>query len=549
MMRTMNPSLRVEQARSVTPTIPANVFHNSYRAVVSTKGLTRWVVDSPGLEMLLDNEAFIVYTVTLSDIGTAGDGLSNMFEGFDFATQASPDDFGASASTPGNSWRMAFRQGFCMLNAMSHCRARINEEQYTSQPAFWNGPVTRFYATPNEVRNVCSMSGGGDLDTGNFSHQTRDDSWFTTSPITTVAIGDRTAYSVGLAYEAPVALDPGQGITSTANIRCLFPRTGWFHNEGLTGRWYRMAHESRLQGSAANAGNLSGSSRYASTITLEVAERVPVQPFLLWERRDGRRRIPFVRRLELDLTWLANYQRLQLQGFVSTTAANELSLDFWSTPPVLHLKWIVPASMKHVPNPSYLPLTWRDTQIIGTSGIFDIAKPDLNSEVREVRCTNVRLRHVPGQLMFYFKQSPNLSPYDWPCEKHLEIIDMRLSYNTAKGTFVKLVSQTMFSTYVNNSPVREDRRFNYDEWKRRHCTVVLHKADHGIQYVEPGGLLMDVTFNVRSHWVLPTVGVESLFRYDQNDVIYNAHMVADYGYALRMGDEVSRIAHLSEFGR
>ena len=175
--------------------------------------------------------------------------------------------------------------------------------------------------------------------------------------------------------------------------------------------------------------------------------------------------------------------------------------------------------------------------------VVTIAAADLFSAPVTQTFSNIRLRHVPRMLLVYVKRSPESHTLADPTEKHMEIQSLTLNYSTAKGSLVNASSPELFAMYVKNSPVSSTRFFDYEKWRRRYCTVALRPEDHGIQYVEAGGVILDLTLTLSSHWTYPAVGTNVQYGRDVA-VPYVMHVIAFYNYGLTMSDTDSLIGPL-----
>jgi hypothetical protein len=328
----------------------------------------------------------------------------------------------------------------------------------------------------------------------------------------------------------------------TANIRSSTPLIDQFYNDGLEKRSARFAMEARLAPTKApNTPVQPDLSRYDNEINITVAERVPIDPFMQWERRDGHKRIPGVRRIELTYRYSTNADSLIVQG-IKTGAGADVQADWFTTPPVLRLKWIVPPASVPLPLVSTLPYTYMD-EITRAGPVVTVLIGQASSPVVTQTFSNIRLRHVPRMLLVYVKRDVATHALGDPTEKHMEITNMTLNYSTAKGSLISASSPELFAMYVKNSPVSSTRFFDYEKWRRRYCTVALRPEDHGIQYVEAGGVILDLSLSLVSHWNYPAVGRDLQYGADAN-VPYVMHLVAFYNYGLTMSETDSLIGPL-----
>lgn len=530
--------------------MPVNVLHKKYQAANASVSQVQWYVDSPSMNVLLDSEAYVTYQVRFTNVtvpAPIGE-LGGQFEGSvsnvgNAPGDISPGDTGALLSVaPDNDLRYALRQGFCMNNAISRANLKLNESQDSVRPLAWNGELMRFYATEEEVDSICSMS-GGPFDSGNFSNFISDDANYNSRPTDVAPV----APAVVVASVAPVY---NQRVTkvapndATLNLRASFPLIGKWHNPGLNERWWRMAEIQRTQGAAPNAVLVINTTRYAEEFTVEITERVPIDPFLQWSRKDGQKTIPWVRRMELEYTFHPKARELILQGF--DTLPSSINLDWYTTKPTLHLKWIVPPASSLPTAPVVLPYTYTDERILSTVNI-SMAATEMITPLATERIDGIRVNVHPSMIMLYYKASPDAADMFDCSEKHLEIANLKMSYNTAKGSTFDASSQQLFSMYVKNSPSSATRPYTYDQWKRRYCTVVLRPEDFGLQYEDQDGVFINLEIQYRGHWHHPTVGTRARVNEDA-DRNYQLHMLLFDKRGMLMQRDNSVIGHLKEFG-
>ncbi len=546
----MHRSLRVTQASDFGTVYPMNVQHRSYPARLSTEKTVSWTVDSPSTAVLLDAEAYILWTVTVTDPQNPTT-WANMFEGADADTGdgVNVEDRPFAIPAPDNTRRAGFRQGFCVTNAVDRVDLRLNQSHDYVSPSMWNGEFMRFFALPEEVDSICTMSGGG-FDSGNFSNRVPSD-FVARTEIGDVEPGVGGVLRLNIAEQFESFTRRAIPADTTMNPRRSTPLIDGFYNPGFTDRWHWFAKESRLRSVVAqDFAAQNGGSRYSTAPTFVLAERIPIDPFMLWERKDGNKRIPGVRRLELDYTFSANARHLIIQGNIPDT---ELFVDYWSVRPTLRLKWITPPPALPIPMPSVIPYTKMDELLLG-SVVIDHPTTDAASVQQTFTVREFKLRGVPKLMLIYFKPRAGneaTMSVSSPTERHLEIVDLRLGYTTAKGSLLNASSQELFALYVKNSPVSHLRPFDYQQWRRRYCTVALRPEDHGVQYTDPGGIFLDLELTVQGHWNFPSVGRDAQYSLEapapaggQNQ--YELHLVAMYDWGISMTDTDSDIRALHE---
>lgn len=497
-------SLTVQPFVASTEKQPINTHYQSYESTSSTETSVRFNVDTPFAGALLDNEVYIEYKCQINSTDVAY--LPGLFEGYN-AGAATVNAEAGPVPAPQNLGRLALRQGFAVHNALESINLKLNGQSITQRPQIWMPEFTRFFASQEELSSICSMS-GGELDCGSFGPILKDDATASREQFTQ-ATGVVTNLQTALGYTYPYEV--GGGGANTVNTVAALP-TGsdrWY-NEGFTKRAYRLAYNSRLDttASAADAAPASNASRYGVSISFSVWERVPVSPFMLWEAKDGKRSIPYIDKMELQLRFSSN-PALTLQGLNDLAGGNTLSFLKAAESPVLHLKWYIPPAgfvmeperSIHVSLYEELPKTAFDVAI---------ADADKSSGTLTTRYNNIRLQQIPD-LMFVFlkpEESVNNSRIIDPSEKHLEIESIKVTVNGDSGKLENASSGELFAMYCRNSPMAKHRKYEYDEWRRKYCTVALKPRDLGVKF-GPGinhGVTLDVEVKAKSWWNLPAVG-------------------------------------------
>ena len=116
------------------------------------------------------------------------------------------------------------------------CDLNLNEERIVQPLREYSNVAMRFYATEDEIQNLCSMS-GGDLDSGGF----------TPYPLTRAKMIVRelrvAANPTSLSGDVTHSFEEFQPQVNDIafNVFPNFPRISQFENPGLTDRVNRMA--------------------------------------------------------------------------------------------------------------------------------------------------------------------------------------------------------------------------------------------------------------------------------------------------------------------
>lgn len=499
--------------KQFTPSVskqPINTHYQTYDAESVSASGSHWNIDCPFAGALLDSEVLVEYTLTFNTDATGAsiDPAANVAD-----TQIWPGMF-AGASTaniasrpyirhcPYNSYKFAPRSGFCVGSALQNCEVVINGQSMRQTPFRFMPEFARFYASDAELSSVCSMS-GGELDSGTFSTMTAGHFGRGPGGVPAPAVGGVAAAQLGIAScDWPVS---GEEVVRVP-VPVSDPNTGYW-NSGFGARFNRFKRRVRDFASASDEDNgvpliaaeMSSNPAYGGGRELTFVERVPIAPFLLWEAKDGKRSIPFVDKMELSLTWYSNAGKLMFQTDLPDNILD--NVRWWLKKPKLHLKWYIPPPGMMLPPEISIPVT-QYKELVRTVTLPDVAVDESMEGAAStvVSYENIRLQQVPDLIFIYIKPSAADLPKAFSNERHAEILAVDITVNGDTGKALRAGSARLFSMYRRNSPQRGSRRFDYDEWRKRYCTVALRPHDLGVR-VPPGvnhGVTLDVRVTAKS---------------------------------------------------
>lgn len=519
----LDHSLKTHPFVPSTEKQPINTHYQSYTSTSATETSVRFNVDTPFAGAMLDNEVYVEYKVRIQ-AANVGD-LHGMFEahalgGVNMAREDAQNALPAALYQG----KFALRQGFAVHNGLESVNLKLNGQSMTQRPQVWMNEFMRFYASEDEVRNVCSMS-GGEFDCGDFSYRTSDDAQVVGSRfLQDDAI--QTTIGVGVGYSPPVTLDAaagGAGV-NTINLRTSLPISDhtYSRNSGFEKRFHRLAYKARLgagEDGTANANDTEAvAPRHSEDFVFSVWERVPISPFMLWEAKDGKRSIPYVDKMELQLRFSSNEYH-SVQGVLGTAAGAHIIAQpdhphmsilgaGGAEAPILHLKWYIPPAGFVMEPEKSIPITIYE-ELPNTGPLVAIGDAAYTSVSYTANYRNIRLQQIPDLLFIYLKpeESAANTRFSDPAEKHLEIEKLKITVNGDSGKLDNASSGELYSMYVRNSPMAKERLYNYDEWRRKYCTAVLKPRDMGVKF-GPGinhGVTLDVEVTAKSWWNLPAV--------------------------------------------
>lgn len=511
------------------PDMPIAVNHRTYPASRASEDEILFDVECP-TNQLLDSEVFVRYTLALpaAVFGAQLDGFA------DGGLAAAELHRFRGPAVDRIDLTVAPQQAAFVGAAASTITVRINGEEVVQRPGDFAAPCTRFYARPREIDSVCSMSGGS-LDSGDHSHNTRDMRHLYEGALLDPAAPVRTASWV-IGYEQPSQMVQHAAAGAAAawvdrpiNLASEFPVTDETLNPGRADRFERLAARLRSN-QPANA--LRGWNHVGAPLLLVVTERIPVSPFLMWEMRDSTRWIPNLRKLSIRFAFGA---RAKFRMFVGRDVNDVLgtnTVDWWSTPPQLLCRWVVP---KARPAPTVrIPWTFYRTSVSEPFEVA-IAAADHTSESVDVVC-KVRISNLPRRF-FVFAQPTGLDFLSVAAEHFLELQTLEVQADGFPGK-VRAEPEQLFAMYLRNSPVSHERAFDYDKWRRFYCVAVLTPEDVALPTAKQ--LDIDVRATVRSHWTVPSMYHRQVDVLDINRS-YALSVVCEYSWGCDVTHNLARL--------
>lgn len=501
---------------------PANVYHQDYTATLATPTRLYWSIECPP-QMLLDAEVLVTYTVSIN-VGT---------EWGRFYARVGANDI----DTPEDNSFIALRQGFTMHQGMIQSDIQINEERVIQPLREYTNVAMRFYATEDEIQNLCSMS-GGPLDSGGFTaHPIAQARTIVRqfAVLEDINVGSEVTGEVIHTFER----EGGTGGDIAFTLYPDFPLMDEFENPGLTKRVNRMSLLARdAQNIRTNPAAAGNAWTLSDTLVVELTERLPFAPFMTWSTRDRDvRRIHNLRKLEIDIA-MSDDPFSYLQGAEFTNL--DFTFDWFTVKPVLHCKWIVPSSkVERMPRFEQPFVYYED---YSTTFTFDLGLGVFKLPVDTVEVVlDARMHSTPAKMFIFASSAPQTLKET--SDHHLELVSVDLAVDGVPGKLRRLSTPQMFALYLRNSPVSATRRFDYDEWRKRYCTLVLRREDIGWDIENKDGRIMRLTAQVRSWWVFHTFRhfVSSIGHSQDVERTYRLHIMAERQYTMWMDKRQNKL--------
>lgn len=454
--------------------IPQDIFYQSTTADVSNNSSLSFYVITPASNALLDNEAYIQYSVTITSVA-GGDVFRGMFEG-------------NAATGSDNDIRMAMRQCWPLMRSYQSLSTNINGTVISNQPYIWCDAMHRMYLSEEEAASVCSMS-GGEFDKGYRIPRGSDQNFYegTTALQLNANVLAGNAYlniQVNPSFFPDVAGLQFPGNNNAAqnyNITAQYPPGDKYLNEGFATRFYRLARISRENQDPAFA---RGFQKYNTSITFDVFERIPICPFLLYDSRDYHMSIPHVRTLTIAAQFSSNAANMILQGNTDygtnslyTATNNDITIDWYTTKPKLRLKWIM--SKDIIPPNITIPAhiireygqSFNSTLVPNTSGEGAITGSTTYS--------NINLEGIPDLMLVYLRYTPTNETYRSPSERYLSITSLLVTVAGTTGKMNAISNGELYMLWLKNVVHRGIFKQSFDDWYKKGCVVALRPKDYG----------------------------------------------------------------------
>lgn len=488
----VNHTLQIDEFAEQPEQLPVHIDYHEYTADQSSRAGCSFRVDSPGSGALMDSEAWIIYTVRLTS-AAGGLAFETMFRALNSSITQTNQQRGV---------KIALRQGFTMQRAMQSISVNINGTTLVERPDRYTDQVLRFYTMPQEAETIMTGSGGY-LDDG-FGYALTE--------------ADNPSFKSAGAVAQVLSIQPFPGFASNAANTVAsnsVPDSSYFINKGFSKRHQKFMRFLREAGTPNVITDGSGVANvaYPAALTLTLRERLPISPFMNYEARDLKRSIPHVNQMTVNINWNANmHQDRSLNSMIfqghdaiaGGTIFQFLEVNWFQTPPVLHLKWIIPPMGYRLPPQISIPII--DYQHFSQE--FATLNLDNNASSRDtaqLTFNNIRLEQIPDYLFIYLVPEQSASAISHPSEFSLEIKSLDISTDGDAGKMLSATSIELYSMYVRNALGREMIRSDYEQWRKHHCVVVLRPEDMGLRYSP--GIRNPVTLNIRCqaaiHWNRP----------------------------------------------
>lgn len=550
-----------------TTLYPLNTFYMSRTSNSSSVSRVSWFVQNPASNAYLDNEAYIEYTVTISDIQVGSSSAPGFDTGFTWkqqmlgivtgSTSSDPEaESTRSARTGVPGWSICPREGPMMAKAMQSVTLNLNGTVLNTEPIQTIEQQNIFYASKFETDNIFSLS-GGKLDSGGCGQMCRSrmpkTMWNSSEAVNTYNPACNL-YPVGVAatsvagcpqlaiyqWDCPTVPFPSGGAFPTTpqgtaftlgdfeqyiyNMAPLWPTAPDCEsmNPGYDSRLNSFLWRLRaFTATSTTEPTLASGFKVwlpsaGSTFTMKIWERIPIQPFLFYENRDGRRSIPNIKQFDLSINWTANATKhlfmTTLYNFAQNSDSNtpDPTIDYYTEAPKLHLKWYVPPPGFSIPpqistriqelNIFPQALDAGDTAA-STSVSLTFTEANLPTGVGfQAFNNNIRLLQMPDYLMIFVRTQAGQIPNRWdPSTYPLSITQLSISIDGDAGKILSASAGELYAMFVKNSFYAQEHRISFMSWLKKRCLCLITPRDMGVRF--GSGINMPITLDVQAQVV------------------------------------------------
>ncbi len=518
---------------------PLFVQYTRYQAQSASQSDVSFYLESPANGVLLDNEVWLHYYLTINDNVASGSPHANIpsITGqirAAWATDRSADIFHKTWMVEPD-YYTSLRCGLPLQRSTQNCAIDLNGTVMTYELSKYHDPMNRLYISQEEAPTVFSSSSGRGFDNGNHLGCFK---WYApgsggNSCGTRIRNDGTETQSLLVGYQS---LDSGamQPDTYADNVSTWVPDDGQYYNEAfyyggahLRNKW-RFARNQAYDTGIANNNAVTGSSleRYQQTVQIEIFEKLCFSPFHFFDNRDIKMSIPNIRTMQLTFQVHSNFPNLM---FRCAGIATAFDVDFYSfAKPELLMRWFTPPPGYAIPKQISIPITkvWTYTNAtlapaaiypagLGTVGDVNrqgFIQQSVISVASGFSVSNISLPAMPDLFLLYFKRK--LSEYTklMPDDYNLSIARLQIDMEGNSGKLNnanKIHLWNMYRRHLRLYPVGRD---SFDHWYRYHCIVPFTPSDLGV--IKGAGFDNPIQISLSNidleyHYSFPSVGLQT----------------------------------------
>lgn len=487
-------SLRLHQFDPLADIEPDDVLYQQLQADSSSTDNYSFYIKAPAPNSLLDNEVWIEYDCTTTNVGWY----------HQFATTGALHTTSAE-----NAVTVNFRDGFIVNKGIGALSVTLNGQNFSNRPYIWQSVLEHLYFSREESENLLSLSGGA-FDTGNGLYIGENKS---RSSEISVSSGDQTAphtatnAGVVTFKKSGAWWESGARAVTTGILVDYSASNSIWENKGWDKRISKIAIAARTAAGATGANIFANSGSYNQP-TFKLFEKLPIFPFKCFDNKDLKMSIPNIRDMTINVTFLSAtvFRAAVIQsGATAPDPALSLIVSSNTQIPKIHLKWYntkIPIP-KSVMLPAYIHREYEESFTFPAfAAIGSFSQSVIGQTFR-----TINLEAVPDLILIYFAKNPQDKIMNNPTQYHLSVDNIRIHVGGSSGRLNNISQGELYAHWLRNVRHNGTGRMNFDEWRLYHCTIALRPRDIGITW-GPGfnyPVQIQIEADLTSYWNIPSV--------------------------------------------
>lgn len=466
---------------------PLFVQYNRYQAQSANSSDISWYIESPANGVLLDNEVWIRWTLTLTD--NLNDVFSN---GIRSAMCVNTTGVENKILVNDPTKRTAFRFGCTLQKACQNISLDLNGTVMTYEFSKYHDAFNRLFITQEEADTIFPAVGGG-FDDG--AHQGLFEGYFPVgvngggaSQATSTA---PTEYLTG--YKAQI----GTNGALPAVIPAYAGDNAKLINKGFSKRANYMEYLFRVRGSASDAptkasfddatlnlaANDGPANRYPDTLVLVMYEKLAISPFHLYDNRDIKMSIPNIRTFQLTMQLHSNYKSLMFRSAAQSDVVFDVDWFAGNNKPQLLMRWYTPPPGYQIPKQITIPctkiLTYTSSEFGTVTKGTAVQIPGIPTTSSFTR-SNISLPAIPDLFLIYLKRRLSSYQLNMPDDYNLSIYSLQMDLEGNSGKLISAEPIHLWNMYKRHLRLYPCSRDNFDSWYKYHCILPITASDLGV---------------------------------------------------------------------
>jgi hypothetical protein len=454
---------------------PLFVQYQKYQAQSASSSDISWYFECPANGVLLDNEVWIQYELTITDDATAANS-------FRYAWGNAGTTYAAKNSAPNSDNAIGFRLGNPLQRCCQTIALDINGTVMTYEMAKYHDVFNRMFVSNEESESIFPAC-GGHFDNGahlGFTENYCPDSTDLTK------VGNQVTITTGKVTPFLVSNNKGKlGTAETTNVLGSFiPLV--VANTGLEKRLqhfeyiYRSANKDFTDSKNDSA---TVPERYPLSVTLTLYEKLAISPFHMYDNRDIKMSIPNIRNVQLTFQIHNLFREMMFRNVAAKTEDLKFKVDWWSgNKPNLLCRWYTPPPGYTIPKQITIPITkvWTYTYPLGQAMVATNGTDGFPRKLDGVNIQNISLPAVPDMFLIYFKRRQSQWNIQFPDDYNASIASLQIDMEGNSGKLNGSNPIHFWNMYRRHLRLYPCSRDDFDSWYKYHCVYAITASDLGV---------------------------------------------------------------------